>query len=300
MSLEDTFKSWAQPLGEIESSRCENAERMIKDAINNDRELSNMDISVFTQGSYKSNTNVRQGSDIDICVCLNSTFYYEFDKSLQPVNLADYCISPSNVNFGDFRNTIGTALVNKFGQAGVRSGNKAYNVSENSYRVNADVLPAFKHRYYTGIQHGIPRFIEGIGFITVDGIRINNWPEQVYTKGVKKNDSTSRRYKSIVRILKRLRDKMIDDNYSAARDVNSFMLASMIWNIPDTYFGHQQLYGDVREALAQLFNKTITDDECREWVEVNDIKYLFHFTQRWSRQGAHDFIGAAWNYLGLE
>jgi tRNA nucleotidyltransferase (CCA-adding enzyme) len=72
---EATFTSWAKGPGTTEQAKCENAETAIRKAIAAHEKLSVMDITVFGQGSYRNKTNVRQNSDVDICVRLNSTFF---------------------------------------------------------------------------------------------------------------------------------------------------------------------------------------------------------------------------------
>ena len=65
---EQTFRNWSKPSSKTESTKAENAERMIRTAINNSQILSAKDISVIPQGSYRNNTNVREDSDVDIAV----------------------------------------------------------------------------------------------------------------------------------------------------------------------------------------------------------------------------------------
>jgi hypothetical protein len=36
------------------------------------------------------------------------------------------------------------------------------------------------------------------------------------------------------------------------------------------------------------------------WLEVNDVKYLFHSTQPWTKEQAHAFVSAAWDYVGFD
>ena len=71
---ETTLQTWTVPLSSTEEERVENTIKMIKDAIRSHNELSLMTYEIFAQGSYANNTNVRQNSDIDICVMLTSTF----------------------------------------------------------------------------------------------------------------------------------------------------------------------------------------------------------------------------------
>lgn len=300
MSWEDTFKSWAQPLSYTEDNKCANAERMVKDAIKEDPKLSPMGIEVFAQGSCKSNTNIKQESDVDICVCLTNTFFYDFNTHSINERPIDYDIHPSSTEFSDFKNWVEDALVRKFGSPKVTRRNKAFDIHANTYRVDADVIPAFEHRRYTGKYNGIPHFHKGIEFMTDAGVRIINWPDQTYENGVNKNNLTSRRYKAVVRILKQLKNKMEAEKISQVRNIGSFLISSLVWNVPNEQFNYTTLEGDVRNVLAHTFNNTINDQDCKEWREVNELKFLFGSHQGWTRQQAHDFLSAVWDYLGFE
>ena len=86
---ETAFVSWAKPPSETEQTKAENAESAIKAAIDNHSKLASMNITVFAQGSYKANTNVRLDSDVDICVRLDDTFFFDLSRcpQSQPVDL---------------------------------------------------------------------------------------------------------------------------------------------------------------------------------------------------------------------
>jgi len=297
MSWEDTFRFWGSPPGQTEKEKMENTENAIKNAIQKDTKLSQMDISVFTQGSYKSRTSIRQDSDVDVCVCLNSTFFEHYPEGK---TREDYGNIEGSISFVEFKNLVEAALKNYFGSNGISRGNKAFDVHSNSYRVDADVLPAFAYRYYCGDGENDYIKPEGVGFLTDDGIRINNWPKQVYENGVSKQDNTGERYKKMVRIIKKMRNKMQEDSVDAATDVHSFLIESLVWNVPVQGFNHEDYYDDVRYVIADCFNKTLKDDDCKSLCEVNDIKYLFHLSQRWTRLQAHNFFDAAWNYVGFK
>jgi hypothetical protein len=87
---------------------------------------------------------------------------------------------------------------------------------------------------------------------------------------------------------------------SAAKPIPSFLIECLVWNVPDEGFGHETYTADIRWTFAHLFNNTMRQDDCKEWVEVNDLKYLFHFSQPWTMQQAHLFLSAAWDYVGFE
>lgn len=297
MSWEDTFRSWGGPPGQTEKEKMENTENAIKNAIQKDDKLSKMDISVFAQGSYKSQTSVRQDSDVDVCVRLDSTF---FERYPEGKTREDYGNIDGSITFVDFKNLVETALKNYFGSDKVIRGNKAFDIHANSYRVDADVVPAFACRHYNG--NGEDDYIKpvGIGFLTDRGVRINNWPKQVYENGVSKQSNTGERYKKMVRIVKKMRNKMQEDNIKSALDVPSFLIESMVWNVPSNGFNHNGYYDDVKYVVANCFNKTIKDEDCKEMCEVNDIKYLFHSSQPWTRSQAHDFFSAVWDHVGFD
>lgn len=296
MSWEDTFRTWGSPPSKTEQEKMENTETVIKSAIQKDPTLSKMDISIFAQGSYKGRTSVKQDSDVDICVRLNSTFArYPEGKTRE-----DYGNSEGSISFKDFKDLIEKALKNYFGADQVTRGNKAFDVHSNTYRVDADVLAALAYRYYNG--DGEENYIKpvGVAFLTDKGARINNWPKQAYDNGVAKQNATGERYKKMVRVVKRLRNKMQDEKKPAAANIPSFLIESLAWNVPDDGFNHDNYYDDVRYVVADCFNKTLSDERCKNLCEVNDIKYLFHTTQPWTREQAHNFFSAAWDYIGFK
>ena len=75
---EQTFRNWSKPSSDSECEKQENAERMIGDAICESNALQQRDIKIVPQGSYRNNTNVRQESDVDICICCMHPFFADY------------------------------------------------------------------------------------------------------------------------------------------------------------------------------------------------------------------------------
>ena len=196
---EETFTSWAKGPGTTEQSKCENAETAIRKAIAADAKLSKVDISIFAQGSYRNRTNVKQDSDVDICVRLNSTFFPDYPAGKTRVDFGNLA---GSITFAEYKELLHAALVAYFGKLAVSRGSKAFDIHANTYRVDADVVATFEHRRYSGQQcaDGTYHYLSGIGFETDAGKRILNWPEQAYDNGVAKHESTGRRYKKVIRI----------------------------------------------------------------------------------------------------
>lgn len=297
---EDTLSSWAKPPSESEQERCENAEKAICDALNNDEILSEKDILVFAHGSYKNNMYVKLDSDVDICVMLRDTFFADYPNEGTHETYGNFT---SDFTYAEFKKMVEAALVNHFGREQVVRGDKAFDIHENTYRVDADVLPAFEYRRYTGRTNsdGAYHYHKGIEFRPDNGGSIINWPDQIYKNAVDKNSETGRRYKSVIRILKRLRGAMQEEGIKEANDIASYLIACMVWNVPNDYFGHDNHHDDVREVLAHTFNATLKQEDCDNWGEINELKYLFRDgIQPWTRQQAHSFLSAAWDYVGYK
>jgi hypothetical protein len=298
MSLEDLFKSWGGAPSQTERQKMDNAESAIRKAINANFTLSKMDISVIPQGSYRAKTNVKQDSDVDVCICLNSIFFphYPEGKSKEYYGNID-----GSISFNQYRDLIEKALKDYFSSQSVIAGNKAFDIHSNSYRVDADVVPALAYRHYYG--NGQEDYYQpaGVAFLTRnEGKKIINWPHHSYENGKNKHDRTGQRFRKIVRIVKRLRNKMQEDKIASANNVASFLIESLIWNAPDNYFNHNNYSDDVREVLAYCFNDTLPQGKHGELGEVNDKKYLFGSHQPWTREQAHNFFSSAWDYLGFK
>ena len=289
---ENTFASWAKGPQTTEDERSENAIRAIRNAIAKSDDLKHRNIDVFLQGSYRNRVNVRQNSDVDIGILCHNSFFYNLPENY---TAKDFNITPSTYHYHQLKNEVEAALAGHFGKSAVHRGNKAFDIKENSYRVEADVAPFFDHRRYSINGH----YQKGVELLPDNGGRVINWPEQHYNNGVSKNTATQRRYKRVVRILKRLCINMDDKGIATAKPIPGFLVECLVSNVPDEHFGHNTYTAEIMAVLTFLFNNTRTDKECTEWVEVSGLKWLFRGPQPWTRTQAHAFINDAWDYIGF-
>jgi hypothetical protein len=294
VALEDSLKSWAKAPGQTELEKCNNAETAIRKAIKASPALANREIKVSAQGSYYNRTNVREDSDVDVYVRCSDSLFSDVPEGM---SYSDFGLkSPSAYPYSQFKRDVNSALEDYFGAEHVTPGKKAFDIKENTYRIAADVLPCFEHRRY----YADGTWLTGIGFIPDKGSRIINFPDDHYANGVSKNTDTGGRFKDVVRILKRLRNKMNDEGIAAAAPIPSYLIEGLVWNAPPDAFGHDTYTAEVRSVLANLFNDTLNRDTCSEWGEVSELLYLFSPGQPWTLTQAHDFISAGWDYLGFE
>ncbi len=293
---ESIFATWAQGPGRAEQERAKNTEHQIRQAIKANEKLKNRNIRIFTQGSYRNHVNVRRNSDVDIGVLCFDSFFDEYDDDNVKAQLAE-SFSPSTYNYSSFRNELEKALIDRFGRSTVTRGNKAFKIKANSYRVKSDVVAFFEHRRYTSATH----YHSGTEMIPDDDSppSIKNWPEQHYQNGVAKNDQTNRKYKRVVRILKSLSNEMSNNGIKSAKDTPSFLIECLVFNASNNCFNYFTFKEIIHSVLANLFKSTIPDEECSEWGEVNELKYLFRDSQPWTRKSAHQFLSDAWDYVGF-
>jgi tRNA nucleotidyltransferase (CCA-adding enzyme) len=82
--MEAICKKYASPIGETEQTRCERAERMIREAIDRQGNFSDTqkrNIRIFSQGSYRNETNITTDSDVDVGICYFGSFFTDYSLS---------------------------------------------------------------------------------------------------------------------------------------------------------------------------------------------------------------------------
>ncbi len=292
---EERLQSWTAPLSDTEKQRAENAINMIRAAIDGSEELKCMDIEIFTQGSYANNTNVRSESDVDICVMLKDVFHgvYPDGKKRE-----DYGFTAASLTFSRYRDMVKNALQVKFGSDYVSDGNKSLKIDENTYHVKADVVPAFQLRnyYYRGSTDP-NRYVEGIWFMSKAGEEVQNYPKEHISNGITKNNETNYKYKKLVRIMKHIRNEMVDEKKANGEKISSFLVECLVWNIPNsTISGYSTWTETVKQAIIFLYN-AIKNGKHNDWTEVSKMLYLFR-NRKWTDEDAKQWLYDAWNYLG--
>lgn len=298
---EDVFKEWANAPPPAERQTSESAIQAIKEAVSNSPKLSRRRIKTFTQGSYRNRVNVRQDSDVDVGVLCFDVFLPDYPPG---TTAATFGNEDSSYSYGQFKNELEEALVAYFGRGAVHRGNKAFDLGNNAYSIEADVAPFLEYREYQRDKS----YRAGVALVPDRGHRIENYPERLvddwpdvplhYENGVRKNARTTKRYKGVVRIVKKLRNLTDDRGVLEAQPVPGFLIECLVWNAPDSCFTGSTWVARVQAVLAYLTANTASSANCDKWCEVNDIKYLFHASQKWTRAEAHAFVRRARDFVG--
>jgi len=299
----DRFKRWSKPFSESEETMADNAASVIRTAIDNHDGLSARNIEVYPTGSYHNNTNVKGESDTDVAVVCHDSIFFDVPPG---DTAAKYGITtPAAYSFDAFRKDVHDALAEHFGE-GMTPGDKAFNVHENTCRLEADVTPFFEYRKYSGevTTEGKWATTTGVQSIGTNGGSFINYHIDHYKQGVERNKDTGRRFKRITRIIKNVKFDMIENGTSAAKAVAekipSFLIECLVFNAPDSCFnqGDDGYVEDVRCVISELWTRTKPGgDAVQKMVEVNYRKWLFRSGQAWKVETVHEFLLEAWRHL---
>jgi hypothetical protein len=297
---ESTFSDWTGRASDSEQDRYDRTCRAIGDALRNYEPLSQYSFTVYPKGSYPNFTNVVRDSDVDIAAELTELYNNDFIGAAEGLTLQKLgrTVYTGSYDLPDFKDDVERALIRHFGDSAVDRGKKAIHIRESRGSLKADVVPCVTHRTWTTRTH----YWDGIQLRNDDAPaqEIVNYPKQHLDRGTKKNDRTVRRYKRVVRILKRLENEMVEKG--VIDEVPSFLIESAVWNVPDMDFTTPVMWsGRVQNALAHIHNGTRSDDceSSDDWLEANGIKYLFHWAQNWTYTQANEFAWKAYNYVGF-
>lgn len=295
---EKQLQTYAAPLSESEEERCKNAIRMIRDAMkligysDNDKEIYTYEgekpayalelnasttgrkVFLLVQGSYANNTNIRTQSDVDVAVILESTFIPEYRPNVKAEN---YGFSDGTFTVKQLKDEVESALKTKFNNDGVERNDKSIKIHGNSYRVDSDVVPAYRYRDYRGdYSFNASNYTGGIEIRPDSGGKIVNFPEQHIKNGKRKNLETSHKYKKHVRIMKKMKSIMKESGFTIPLSISSFGLESLLWNVPNIVY---EKYTFLRFTFHELLKYIKSDfDNLSNYKEANGIKPLFTST----------------------
>lgn len=249
---EDQFDTWAKQ-GAVAGSRDTYAS--IKGVLEDEEApYAGKSINVFLQGSYGNDTNVWAESDVDIVCRLDSVYYYDLsqvDDEAKARFKRDH--GDAEYTYKEFKAHVVEWLAENYGAASV-PGTKAVTIEGDGNRRNADVLPCVKMRRYSRyINSNDETYIEGIRFWRTDGTEINNYPKQHSENCTQKHKDTAVWFKPTVRILKNIRNKMVEAGEFEKSLAPSYFIEGMLWNVPPDKFGTS--YADTFAAAINWLMK---------------------------------------------
>lgn len=194
---------------------------------------------VFLQGSYGNDTNIFAESDVDTVIRLDSIMRSDL-SALPPDQQAAYhqAFSKATYTFDEFKSGVLTRLTNAFGASDVTPGNKAIKIKANGSRRNGDVVACYQfRRYIRFISLSDQEYVPGVIFPTTSSGEIRNYPKRHSDNCTAKHQATNTWFKPMVRIVKNMRSKLVDDGKITKDTAPSYYIEGMLWNVPNDKFG---------------------------------------------------------------
>ena len=235
----------------------------------------NIEFTIFLQGSYGNGTCVRQDSDVDIAMICESTFWTKYPTGKSRLN---YGFTSSDFNIVEFKDEFCKFIKSLNSSYKVENHDKCIFFEGNgSSRKDMDIVPSLRYRDYSNDYHCNPKnFIGGVLIRTNKGELIINYPEQSRLNSIKKNKATAYYYKKIVRILKNIKNDMIEKGVVGADKVSSYGLECMIYNVPNNFFNSYNGYYSLKKitynVVEYLCENTYTFSNFKE---TNGILNIF-------------------------
>jgi hypothetical protein len=251
---------------------------------------------VFLQGSYGNDTNIYAESDVDIVIKLDDCWQTDLSQLTEGERTA-YNNAHVTAEYGhvDFKRDVLKVLTDKY-VGDVKSGDKAIAVEANGNRRKADVIAAIQFRRYfkfNGLYD--QNYTEGICFWNASGERIANYPVQHSTNLTAKHQATNAWLKPMVRILKNLRSRAVDEQLLAGGIAPSYYVEGLLYNVPIEKFGTSY-----QKSFVNAFNWIQQEADKGKLVCANEQYYLLRDNVHtcWPVADGEAFINAAitlWN-----
>jgi hypothetical protein len=285
------------PASSTEEQERDRTETRIRNAITAAADIPSS-VRVYAKGSYANNTNVRRDADVDVAVEWNDTIKVKTwgdTAGMTPAQLG-YTPVAEPVTPAEFRRRVERAMITAFGSGPVdTTRDKHIGVAAGTNTLDADVVPCFALNRYDAplsARRG-HRIYPKSGATPVD-----NYPKQNYDNGVAKNNATRRRYKEIVRCVKRL-VKELYDNRVIPRDYPGYLLESLVYNVPNDRFGHTRRYDDMQAVFRYLWNGLANQATYDSWTEPSELLMLFRGRPDRIPANARNVIEKAWQRIGI-
>lgn len=176
-------------------------------------------------------------------------------------------------------------LRKRFGAA-VTPGPKAIKIPADGARRNADVIVATAYRRYYRFRNRLDeKYAEGICFFSDKNERIANYPKQHSANCTTKHQATNGWFKPAVRILKNMRQRLVDTKAIEKGLAPSYFLEGLLYNVPPECFG-QSYQRTMLESLKWVLNNDRT-----EFVCANEQYYLLRDTPvTWPAANCEKFL----------
>ncbi len=267
------LSSWSHPRSNKASIQAHTSIREALDSSN----LSSKGFKhgVFLQGSYINDTNLRRDSDVDVVVQLAAKLSPNVANLSGTQLLDDESHKLMCERWRSFRTQVLKALRATYGREAVTARRKSIKLAKGQIHASADVVVT--------VHCG-----EGLAFCLPDEHRwVVSFPRQHHDRGLKKEETTNRRFKRTIRMFKAARNHLEDNHMIKKGAAPSYFIECLLHNIPDNLF-KSELDKTYIGILRYLKTKRLKGFKCQ-----NEILKLFGPSKDlWDQNKARIFIQA--------
>ena len=290
---ESQLETWSHQGSVTQSGQTYQTVKAVLEAKNTP--YSNKNFEVFLQGSYGNDTNIYSESDVDIVICLDSTYYEDVSQlSVAEQNLYKASTSPATYSLIDFKKDVVHILTQNYG-SDVKVGDKAIQIAARANRRKTDVVVCAQYRNYHSFSDVYnSSYTGGIVFWTLAGIKIINYPK-LHSKNLTQKHQDSRKwFKPVARILKNMRSRMIVEKIIVDGIAPSYYIEGLLYNVPTTEFGKSY-----EDSVVNSINWLSKADKSK-FLCANEQFYLCHPSSpvTWRTENMNTFLDGVtqfWN-----
>lgn len=284
---ESQLETWSH-LGSVQQSK--NTYQSMRTALEDSKAAyAAKDYEIFLQGSYGNDTNIRGDSDVDTVIRLDSIMNSDV-SDLPADQQASYhkAHNKAAYTFSEFRTGVFNRLSDAFGAADVTPGNKAVKIRANGSRRSGDVVACYQFRRYTRfINENNQEYVLGVTFPTNSSGQIRNYPKQHSDNCTAKHKATNNWFKPMVRILKNMRSKLVDDGKIAKDTAPSYYVEGMMWNVPNDKFG-----GNYQDTFCNCIDWLVQTDRTKLKCAHEQHALLGTSNVQWPTNNCDTFLSA--------
>jgi len=290
---ESKLETWSHQGSVTQSSTTYNTIKNVLEAANTP--YSDKSYSVFLQGSYGNDTNIYAESDVDIVIKLDDCFQSDLEALSQAEKDAFNALDNAKYTHIDFKRDVLNVLKDKYG-GDIEAGDKAIAIAASGARRRVDVITAIQfRRYYKFKSIYDQSYDEGICFYNSSGIQIVNYPKQHSANLTSKHQSTNNWLKPMVRVIKNLRERLIDKGHITAGVVPSYYLECLLYNVPK-----EMLKTSFQDCFINTMNWIQKEADKSKLVCANEQYHLLweNSPTSWPKANCERFLNTAirfWN-----
>ncbi len=291
---ESQLETWSHQGSITQSSNTYNTIKSVLEA--STTPYAGKNFKVFLQGSYGNDTNIYAESDVDIVIRLDDCFHSDLE-SLSDDEKSAYkqAFSDATYTHTDFKRDVLSVLEDQYGSA-VKTGDKAIAIDASGSRRKSDVIVATQfRRYFKFLSASDSEYVEGICLFNAAGERIANYPKQHSANLTAKHQASSKWLKPMVRVLKNIRSRMVDEGLIKAGVAPSYYIEGLLYNVPNEKFTHS-----LEDCMVNILNWYRQDAAKTDLVCANEQYYLLRdgYHTCWSQTDCDALVEAAvdlWN-----